>query len=156
MLLPLCESHSCTLKEAAIFGSVMATKSIPPMHACAALLKIAEMPYSGTNSIFIRVLLNKKYALPYRVIDQMTEHFMAFVDDRRRMPVVWQKSLLVFAQRYKCDITAAQKEQLRLLLRRQYHHLITDEVRRELFSGPSRGEKNKAAARSAASMDTSG
>jgi len=26
------------------------------------------MAYSGTNSFFIRVLLDKKYALPYRVV----------------------------------------------------------------------------------------
>lgn len=31
----------------------------------------AEMPYSGTNSFFLRVLLDKKYALPYRVVDAL-------------------------------------------------------------------------------------
>lgn len=29
------------------------------------------MPYSGTNSFFLRVLLDKKYALPYRVVDAL-------------------------------------------------------------------------------------
>ena len=39
------------------------------LHASAALLKIAEMEYTGGNSIFIRTILDKKYALPYRVVD---------------------------------------------------------------------------------------
>jgi essential nuclear protein 1 len=40
------------------------------LHSSAALLRIADMEYSGTNSFFIQVLLNKKYALPYRVVSQ--------------------------------------------------------------------------------------
>ena len=37
--------------------------SIPPLHAAAGLLKIAEMDYNGVNSLFLRVLIEKKYAL---------------------------------------------------------------------------------------------
>lgn len=29
------------------------------------------MPYDGATSLFIRVLLNKKYALPHRVVDAL-------------------------------------------------------------------------------------
>jgi len=87
--------------------------------------------------------LNKKYALPYRVIDAVVNHFMQFLDESRRLPVIWHQSLLVFAQRYKKDITAHQKEQLKLLFKRQQHHQITNEIRRELFSSLSRGEVEK-------------
>jgi essential nuclear protein 1 len=76
ILLPLCESGNCTLREAIIIGSILAKNSIPMLHSAAALLKIAEMEYSGANSIFIRILLDKKYALPYRVIDALVFHFV--------------------------------------------------------------------------------
>lgn len=76
ILLPLCESKNCTLREAIIIGSIMAKSSIPMLHSAAALLKIAEMEYSGANSIFIRILLDKKYALPYRVVDAIVNHFV--------------------------------------------------------------------------------
>ena len=36
-------------------GSVLARNAIPVLHSCAAMLKIAEMEYSGANSIFIRL-----------------------------------------------------------------------------------------------------
>jgi essential nuclear protein 1 len=39
-------------------------------------LQIAEMPYSGANSLFLRLLIDKKYALPYRAIDGLVEHFL--------------------------------------------------------------------------------
>ena len=76
VLLPLCESRTCTLREAIVIGSVLAKNSIPMLHSAAALLKIAEMEYSGANSIFLRILLDKKYALPFRVIDAVVDHFV--------------------------------------------------------------------------------
>lgn len=76
ILLPLLESGTCTLREAVIIGSVIAKNSIPILHSSAAILKIAEMDYTGANSIFLRIFLDKKYALPYRVIDAVVFHFL--------------------------------------------------------------------------------
>ncbi|PWA40452.1 Bystin [Artemisia annua] len=44
-----------------------------------ALMKLAEMEYGGTTGYFIKLLVEKKYALPYRVVDVMISHFMRFV-----------------------------------------------------------------------------
>lgn len=76
ILLPLLESGTCTLREAVIIGSVITKNSIPILHSSAALLKIAEMEYTGANSIFLRIFLDKKYALPYRVVDGVVFHFL--------------------------------------------------------------------------------
>lgn len=76
ILLPLLESGTCTLREAVIIGSVIAKNSIPILHSSAAILKIAEMDYTGANSIFLRIFLDKKYALPYRVVDGVVFHFL--------------------------------------------------------------------------------
>ena len=43
------------------------------------MLKLAEMDYSGVNSIFLRILVDKKYALPFRVIDAVVYHFLRSV-----------------------------------------------------------------------------
>lgn len=75
LILPLLESGNCTLREAIIVGSVVARNSIPILHSSAAILKIAEMDYTGANSIFLRVFFDKKYALPYRVVDAVVFHF---------------------------------------------------------------------------------
>lgn len=76
ILLPLLESGTCTLREAIIVGSVVAKNSIPILHSAAAVLKIAEMGYTGANSIFLRIFFDKKYALPYRVVDGIVFHFL--------------------------------------------------------------------------------
>ena len=70
------QSGTCTLREAIIIGSIISKTSIPILHSAAAILKIAEMDYSGANSIFLRVFFDKKYALPYRVIDACVYHFI--------------------------------------------------------------------------------
>lgn len=49
------------------------------LHSAATLYRLAEMDYSGANSIFLRILLDKKYALPYRVVDAVVFHFLRFV-----------------------------------------------------------------------------
>lgn len=138
ILLPLCESGTCTLRDAIIVGSVVGKNSIPMLHSAAALLKLAEMDYTGANSIFLRILLDKKYALPYRVIDAVVFHFLRFERDQRELPVLWHQSLLTFAQRYKGDISSDQKEALLRLLRSKSHPTITPEIRRELQSAKCR------------------
>lgn len=66
------------MREAVIVGSVLARNSVPVLHSSAALLKIAEMDYTGANSIFLRILFDKKYALPYRVVDSVVFHFLRY------------------------------------------------------------------------------
>ncbi|CAM9749597.1 unnamed protein product, partial [Discosporangium mesarthrocarpum] len=140
IVLPLAAGGDCTLREASIFASVLARVSIPANHSAVALLKLAEMPYNGASSLFIRVLLNKKYTLPYKVIDALVNHFMAFVDETRTLPVLWHQSLLVFAQRYRGNVRRSDKDRMKELLRVQHHHQITPEVRRQLFMGGCRGD----------------
>ncbi|CAG9772022.1 unnamed protein product [Ceutorhynchus assimilis] len=131
-LLPLLESGNCTLREAIIVGSVIARNSIPILHSSAAMLKIAEMDYTGANSIFLRIFLDKKYALPYRVVDALVFHFLRFERDPRELPVLWHQAFLTFVQRYKADISSEQRDALLELLKKQNHHTITAEIRREL------------------------
>lgn len=133
IIIPLCESQNCTLREAAIIGSALTKVSVPAIHSAATLMKLATMPYSGGNSIFIRVLLNKKYSLPTRVIVELSKHFVRFTSDTRTLPVLWHQALLTFAQRYKNDIPRADKEAMKALLKQHFHHQITPEIRRELF-----------------------
>ncbi|ORX60981.1 Bystin-domain-containing protein [Piromyces finnis] len=140
ILLPLCESGTCTLREAAIIGSVITKVSIPILHSSAALMKLADMDYTGPNSYFIRILLDKKYALPFKVIDSVVFHFLRFKRDPREMPVLWHQSLLIFAQRYKEDITPEQRESLLDLMKYKYHEQITPEIRRELSNVQTRDE----------------
>ena len=103
-----------------IIGGILVRKSVPVLHSSAAMLKMAEMPYSGApshdswqlppnlmlgrigaTSVFLRVLLDKKYSLPFRVVDAVVAHFYRFTTDHRELPVLWHQCLLVFVQR--CD-----------------------------------------------------
>ncbi|XP_020612923.1 bystin-like [Orbicella faveolata] len=121
ILLPMCETRTCTLREAIIVGSLISKTSIPVLHSSAAMLKIAEMDYSGANSIFLRQFFDKKYALPYRVIDAVVYHFLRFLSDQRTLPVLWHQSLLTFVQRYKEDVSSEQKDALMELCKVHVH-----------------------------------
>jgi essential nuclear protein 1 len=59
-----------------------------------------------------------------QVVDALVEHFVAFADDERRMPVVWHQSLLCFVQRYKHEIKEGDKPRLRALCSEQHHYQV--------------------------------
>ena len=121
-------------------------RQVPMLHSAVAILKLAEMEYSGASALFMRVLLLKKYALPYRVVDALVDYFTAFgvaprgEEAPEMMPLLWHQCLLAFAQHYKAELTNEQKERFKMLLRVQEHGLVTPDIRRELFSGRSRGD----------------
>ncbi|CAG9997447.1 unnamed protein product [Clonostachys byssicola] len=167
-LFPLVGSGSCTLREAHIISAVLARISIPVLHSAAALKGLCDIAAQeasqgteggGATNIFIKTLLEKKYALPYQVIDALVFHFLRFRsvdpasvrngdamdgieregDAKTKLPVIWHQSLLAFAQRYKGDITEDQRESLLDLLLSHGHSAIGPEVRRELLAGRGRG-----------------
>lgn len=87
LLFPLVSSGTCTLREAHIVSSVIARVSIPVLHSAAALLRMCDLAAeqslrslesTGAVNVFIRVFLEKKYALPYKVIDALVFHFLRF------------------------------------------------------------------------------
>ncbi|KAI5571454.1 hypothetical protein BDE02_11G095300 [Populus trichocarpa] len=43
------QSGTCNLREAVIVGSIIQKVSIPVLHSCVTLLKLAEMDYCGTT-----------------------------------------------------------------------------------------------------------
>ncbi|XP_076470459.1 bystin-like [Babylonia areolata] len=130
----LIESGDCTLREALIISSIIREHSIPVGHAGAAIDRICQLDYTGASSIFLRTLLDKKYALSYSVVDAVCDHFLRFMRDERQMPVLWHQALLTFAQRYKGDLYQGQKDELYKLMGKHFHPEITPEVRRELDS----------------------
>jgi essential nuclear protein 1 len=145
ILLPLCK-EDCTLREAAIVASVLQRVSIPVHHSAVAIHKLAQMTeYNGAASIFIKTLLNKKYALPVPVIASLVRHFASFIDDDRDLPVLWHQALLVFCQRYKNEVKDQARESLRLVMKKHYHHKITPEIRRELFGAQAFRDERSAA-----------
>lgn len=162
-LFPLVEEE-CTGREAMIVGSILTKCSVPVQHSSVALSWLLEREFNPASTVFIRILVEKKYALPYQTIDDLVFYFMRFrvitdaksieddilMDDENDyrnkkkkvdappMPLVWHKAFLAFAQRYKNDITDDQRDFLMEVLRQRGHREIGPEIRRELQAGKER------------------
>lgn len=165
-LFPLVEDH-CSLRESLIAASVLTKTSIPVQHASVALSWLLEQEYTPASTVFIRVLVEKKYALPYQTIDDLVFYFMRFriVTDNKpdmeldvdemdlnynkkinrapELPVVWHKAFLSFAQKYKNDITDDQRDFLMETLRQRNHRQISPEIRRELLAGKTKQQQQQ-------------
>jgi essential nuclear protein 1 len=98
---------------------------------------------TGPTSLFIRVLLDKKHALPYKVLDALVFHFIRLANTHvpGTLPVLWHQSLLVLCQRYAAHLAPEQKDALRDVVRKHAHGQIAPEIRRELAAVPARGEQ---------------
>lgn len=168
-LFPLVGSGTCTLREAHIISGVLVRVSVPVLHSAAAIKGLCDIAAQessagteggGATNIFIKALLEKKYALPFQVIDSLVFHFLRFRSNDpanvrpedameglsgaaaakdSKLPVIWHQCLLAFAQRYRNDITEDQREALLDLLLTKGHSAIGPEVRRELLEGRGRG-----------------
>jgi essential nuclear protein 1 len=68
----------CSVREAMIAASVLKKTSVPVQHAAVALSWLLEQEFSPAATVFIRVLIEKKYALPYQTIDDLVFYFMRF------------------------------------------------------------------------------
>ncbi|KKA30343.1 hypothetical protein TD95_002253 [Thielaviopsis punctulata] len=158
-------SSNLTAREATIIAAVLTRVSVPILHSAAALAGLCEISAQGASegvegggavNILIKALLEKKYALPWSVIDSLVFHFLRFrsVDpasikqsdgldveetSNARLPVVWHQCFLAFAERYKNDITEDAREALLDLILTHGHPAISPEIRRELLSGRGRG-----------------
>ncbi|EGS21459.1 uncharacterized protein CTHT_0033170 [Thermochaetoides thermophila DSM 1495] len=154
-LFPLAASGTCTLREAQIISAVLARISIPVLHSAAAIKTLCDIAaeqasqraecVSATNYL-LKVLLEKRYALPWQCIDALVFHFLRYASMAREgdgapkaLPVIFHQCLLVFAQRYRNDITEDQREALLDLLLTHGHEKIAPEIRKELLAGRGRG-----------------
>jgi len=116
------------------------------------------------------VLIDKKYQLPYKVVDALVFHFIRLSNTYKarnrgetdKLPVLWHQSLLAFCQRcvdpfredgfkymshahswacrYASDLTPDQKDALLDVVRATPHPQISPEIRRELVTSVARGE----------------
>jgi essential nuclear protein 1 len=142
LVFPLLErtSPKCTLREANAISAVLKTASIPALHSAAAILRLVDVPepikvWTGAKAIVLRTLLDKKYALPIRVIDSLVKYFAKFDVPSRleeALPVLWHQTLLVFVQRFKQELSQEQKAQLMHLVQQRGHYQIGAEIKREL------------------------
>lgn len=145
-LLPLVDGY-CSVREATIAASVLTKVSVPVLHSSVALTQLLTRDFNPATTVFIRVLIEKKYALPYQTLDELVFYFMRFrnatinqdenmenmdidqekttkVNNGPQLPVVWHKAFLSFATRYKNDLTDDQKDFLLETVRQRFHPLI--------------------------------
>jgi essential nuclear protein 1 len=140
LIIPLCEGGDCTLLESQIVCSAIKKSTLPAMHSSAALHLLCQMEYSTTTQLFIKTIIDKRYALPKRVIESVVEHFYRFHDKDPKitnLPVVWHQSLLHFVQVYKREFSKEQKGKIYTISKKHTHHAITPTIRKELNTNVS-------------------
>lgn len=131
ILFPLCQ-EGCTIREAHIIGSVIARRSVPMSHSSVALIKLAGMPLKGPTVYFMKLLLQKRYALPKRAIQSVCAYFQSYANYKEKLPVLWHQSLLELIKLYGGSLEESQFNGVVALCKKQSHYLITPTIFKEL------------------------
>jgi len=130
-------SENLTSKEAAIIGSILKKCSIPVTHSSACIMKLTTMNPGMGVLFFIRSMLLKKYAIPTKVKECLVKYFHGFIkNEEEKMPVVWHQILLTFVQFYKFDLSDEEKDKIREVVSKKHHHMISEDIYRELSYKP--------------------
>lgn len=132
IIIPLCESDTFTSREAIIVGSVLQKCSIPMIHSSTALYKLCQMPYTPQILYFIKVLIEKKYSLPTKVVESLIQYFYSFMKDERELPVLFHQAIFSFTQIYKKDFKKDDIIKLKELMKKHNHPKLTHEIKAEL------------------------
>lgn len=145
IILPLCEdSAETSLREAVIISSILKKVHVPSLHAAAAMVKIADMGHSPARCVFLMDLISKNYALPYRALDAIVDHFIRYTHNPNvELNVQWHQTLLKFCQLYSKDISPEQREAILDLIKKHMHPQISPEIRETLRKSTSRFELNE-------------
>jgi essential nuclear protein 1 len=146
IILPMSENLSA--KEAAVIGSILKKCSIPVTHSSACIMKLMSLKPGMGVLFFMKILLLKKYAIPTKVKEALVAYFCKFAQEEKGnpfnnealLPVLWHQTLLVFVQFYKNDLTEEEKDKIRSLVSVRNHHLISEDIYRELnYKAPTLG-----------------
>ncbi|KAI8096712.1 Bystin [Halteromyces radiatus] len=151
ILIPLCDGQQgggCSLKEASLFGDIILKSYIPASSVANTLISIAQLSdhhYFICHSVFIILLLEKKVALPFRVLECLVHHFCS-MNHQSKMPLLWYHSFYLFVEIYVHECVSEQKERLietiQLVFHPQWSTSIHQIISRTIYSSLDSCQQN--------------
>ncbi|UYV82833.1 hypothetical protein LAZ67_22001002 [Cordylochernes scorpioides] len=129
IIFALIESGNCMQREARIMCSILRQQTIHLEASSVALIKLAEMPHSAVSTMFMQVLLAKKYRLKEVVVTNVVNHFTRSTGDHsQKYTVLWHYCLLTLCHMYSYAMTPIQRDAIRKLVAVHSHKDITPEI----------------------------
>ncbi|GAA5802309.1 hypothetical protein HPULCUR_007773 [Helicostylum pulchrum] len=135
LLIPLCESKVCTVLEASVLARVIVQSQFPVLQSATALLKLSELPFTLPIGILILVFLEKKQALPYRVVDTLVLKYFSQKQELGSsmvMPHVWFQALYTFVKSYGMELVPMQKRKLLDLIQNIQQHEMSKYIEKAI------------------------
>jgi len=96
------------------------------------------------SGYFLKTMIAKRYALPTQVISALVKFFLKYESQTEEqfetMPVMWHQTLYTLCSSYRPYLTDDEVLKIKSLIKKQFHHLITPEIRKTLASTSQHGE----------------
>jgi essential nuclear protein 1 len=127
VVLFLCENNA-TSREIQIVETLLKQMSIIPLSSAVAMIKMTQMESNPAVIHFLKALIEKKYKLPKKVVDNLAEFFLRSRNGEEELTVAWQQAFLSFCTQYSSSFDEMLKVSLKSVAEKHKHHLITPEI----------------------------
>ena len=79
------------------------------MHSSVAMLKLADLGVCSATIIFLKIMIEKRYALPIRVVNALVQFILAAEQIDQTLPVIWFQLVLSTCELYSSNRTNIDK-----------------------------------------------
>lgn len=128
VVLYFCDNDA-TSREIQIVETLLKQMSIPPLNSAVAMLKMIEKTPNPAVIHFLKALIEKKYKLPKRVVDNLAGFFLKFEQSQDKLTVAWQQAFLSFCSQYSSSFDEMLKVGLKQVAEQHRHNMTTEILR---------------------------
>ena len=110
IVLPICESKHCSMKEGVAISAILMKYRFPPKIIITVIVRLINNPVSAPKCIILKTIINKNYLLPLRIIDILVDFLIA---NRNKFCFPHFKMLfLSFIKNYSTSLSTEDKQKL--------------------------------------------
>lgn len=110
LILPICESKNCSIKEGAILGSIISKYHFTPSVIMAVLIKLLKNPITPSKCMLCRIIVSKKYLIPHRIIDLLVDFFT--INNGKIFSSHYKTFFIVFIKNYSLLLSNEEKKKI--------------------------------------------
>ena len=110
IILPICESKSCTIKEGVLLSSIIWKYKFPRSIIMSTLVRLIKEPITSTKCMILRVILSKNYLISLRIIDLLIDFFNLY--NNKIISSHYKTLFLVFLRNYSNFISIEDRKKI--------------------------------------------
>jgi len=110
LILPICDSKECSLKEAAVLGSILYKYHFSSLVIMTLIIRLLDNPITQTKCLMLRIIISKNYLIPHRILDLFVDFFTS--NNKKIFSPHYRTLLIIFLRNYTSFLSNEDKQRI--------------------------------------------